>query len=81
MNGRVDSGADMARTAQEARAALERAIERFGGLRKLSAEIDLGERSLQLWLKHGNLNKVQARSALRFSKAVKKPLRDFIVDD
>lgn len=88
MSGKVEICADMATTAKEARVNLERAIKGYAGandLRKgvlrLAAAIDLKEPSIRLWLKQGNLNKTWTMNALRFSKAVKKPISDFIVDD
>jgi hypothetical protein len=71
----------MASTKAEARRNLKAAVARLGGNRKVGALCDVNEWAVKLWLKSGNLNKVQARNAERFAKAAGEPLQNFLVEE
>jgi hypothetical protein len=69
----------MAKTAGEARRALNAAVKRLGGPRRVSAICDVSEWAVKLWLKTGNLNQAKALNAQKFARASGASIEDFLV--
>jgi hypothetical protein len=69
----------MARTAGEAKRALNAAVKKLGGPRKVSGICDVSEWAVKLWMKAGNLNKAKAVNAQRFARAAGESIENFLV--
>jgi hypothetical protein len=53
----------------EARANMLRAVKKIGGMRKVSAVVDISEAAVKLWIKTGDLNDAKTINAFRFARA------------
>ncbi len=68
-------------TRTEARRNLAEAAERMGGPAKIARLLGISRQAVYLWLGKGALNKLPADRALKFAKAAKRPLDQFIADE
>lgn len=69
----------MAKNTSETRANLLRAVKKIGGMRKVSAAVDISEAAVKLWIKTGDLNDTKTINAFRFARAAGESIENFIV--
>jgi len=64
-----------------ARRNLTAAVERLGGAYRVADLIKLEPKTIYNWMGHGALNHVRAFDAVKFARAAKQPLDQFIADE